>query len=293
MEFWQSIARTDPDQLAPVARLAEELGFSGLTMADHLARPLSIRSRYPYATDGWMATDESTPYLDPWILSASLARVTRKLRFMSSVYIPALRDPFSVAKAISTAALLSGDRVLIGIGVGWMEEEFELAGRPFRQRGRRTEELMQVVRKLFSGEMVEHHGEFYDFDPVQMAPVPSQHPLVLIGGHSPKALRRAAAADGWLGVNYDLETVPPILEALRANRRELGREHEPFEAALALNAPPELDDLYRLEAAGLTMIVNPPGLRATGERTSLDEKCRQLESYAKRFIEPLHHGRKG
>jgi alkanesulfonate monooxygenase SsuD/methylene tetrahydromethanopterin reductase-like flavin-dependent oxidoreductase (luciferase family) len=139
MQFWQSVARTPPAQLVPLARLAEALGFEGVTMADHLVRPHSIRSRYPYAENGRMATDESTPYLEPWQLSTFLARVTTRLRFMPYVYVPALRDPFSIAKAISTAAILSGNRVLVGIGVGWMEEEFALVGREFRGRGRRTD----------------------------------------------------------------------------------------------------------------------------------------------------------
>jgi len=287
MEFWQSISRTQSDQVVEVARLAEELGFAGVTMADHLVRPQTIRSRYPYAAGGKMATDETTPYLDPWMLSVALARETKRLRFMPYVYIPALRDPFSVAKSVSTAAILSDERVLLGIGVGWMEEEFALVGREFRGRGRRTDELMQVVRKLFSGEMVEHHGEFYDFDAVQMAPVPSRVPPVLVGGHSRIGLRRAAASDGWLGVNYDLEAVFGILESLREARREIGREQAPFDVALALNAPPELEDLRRLEEAGVTMVLNPPALRSTGEMSSLDEKRENLEAFAKRYIEPL------
>ena len=289
MEFWQSVARTHPDQLAPVAQLAEELGFAGVTMADHLVRPMSIQSSYPYAAGGKMATDERTPYPDPWLLSVFLARKTRRLRFMPYVYIPALRDPFNAAKTISTATLLSNDRVLMGIGVGWMEEEFALVERDFRGRGRRTDELMEVMKKLFSGEMVEHHGEFYDFDPVQMAPVPARFPPVLVGGHSPVALRRAAAADGWLGVNYDLEAVFPILETLHELRRALGRDASPFDAAIALNAPPALDDLRRLEDAGVTMLVNPPLLRPTGEMSSLDEKRAGLEAFAARIIEPLGH----
>ena len=287
MEFWQSIARTESKQLVPVAQLAESLGFSGLTMADHIARPLAIRSEYPYAAGGKMGTDDRTPYLDPWLLSVSLARATRQIRFMPYVYIPALRDPFSVAKAISTASLLTGDRVLVGIGVGWMREEFELVGRDFEGRGRRTDELMEVVRALFSGEMVEHHGEFYDFDAVQMSPVPDHMPPVLVGGHSPSALRRAAASNGWLGVNYDLESVFSILDRLRESRRALGREDEPFEAALALNVMPEIDDVLRLQDAGVTMLLNPPALHTTGRMTSLEEKRKNLESFAERLIEPL------
>ena len=196
MEFWQAIARTEVDQLVPVACLAEKLGFAGVTMSDHVVRFRAGASRYPYAGTGRMAMDETAPYPDPWVLCGALARATQRLRFMTYVYIPALRDPFSVAKAISTAALVSNDRVLMGVGVGWMEEEFALLERPFRQRGRRTDEMLDVIRKLFSGEMVEHHREFYDFDPVQMAPAPLRRPPILVGGHSPGALRRAAPADG-------------------------------------------------------------------------------------------------
>jgi probable F420-dependent oxidoreductase len=286
MEFWQAIARTDVDQLVPVARLAEELGFAGVTMSDHIVRPRTIESRYPYSPTGEMATDETTPYLDPWVLVGALSRATQCLRFMSYVYIPALRDPFSVAKAVATAAVVSDDRVMLGVGVGWMREEFELVERAFARRGRRTDELIAVVRRLLSGEMVEYHGEFYDFPPVQMAPVPRRCPPILAGGHSPAALARAAKLDGWLGVNYDVETVLPILRTLRDLRRKAKREELPFDAAIALDAPAEREDLERLEQAGVTIIVNPPVLRPTGERSSFEEKLESLQAYAERYLQP-------
>jgi probable F420-dependent oxidoreductase len=284
LQFWQAIARTDVEQLVPVAKLTEELGFTGVTMSDHIVRPKEIAPRYPYSPTGEMATDETTPYLDPWVLVGALARATKRLRFMSYVYIPALRDPFSIAKSISTAAIVSDDRILMGIGVGWMEEEFGLVERAFAKRGRRTDELIEVVRKLVVGGMVEHHGEFYDFPDVEMAPAPRRCPPILVGGHSSVALRRAAASDGWLGVNYDVEMVFPILEALHTLRKEMGREKLPFDAAIALNGPPEAEDLDRLEAAGISMIVNPPLLRPDGTRSSLDEKRKRLEAYAARYI---------
>jgi len=284
VQFWQAIARTQVDQLVPIAQLVEKLGFSGVTMSDHIVRLQKIASRYPYSATGEMAADESTPYLDPWVLVGALSRATKTLRFMPYVYIPALRDPFSVAKSISTAAVVSNDRILIGIGVGWMAEEFALVERMFEKRGRRTDELLAVMRKLMTGEMVEHHGEFYDFPPVQMAPAPRLSPPILVGGHSPLALRRAAASEGWLGVNYDLEAVLPILHTLRDLRRASGREELPFDAAIALNTPPEPEELVRLEEAGVTMIVNPPLLCPTGEMSSFSEKRDRLEAYAARYI---------
>jgi probable F420-dependent oxidoreductase len=285
VEFWQALSRTAVDQLVPVARLAEDLGFSGVTMSDHVVRPETVASRYPYSASGEMGTDDSTPYLDPWVLFGALARATSRLRFLSYVYIPALRDPFSVAKAISTAALVSEDRALLGVGVGWMAEEFALVEREFAGRGRRTDEMLEVMRKLCSGEMVEHHGEFFDFDPVQMAPAPRRFPPVLVGGHSEPALARAAGSDGWLGVNYDLAAALPLLETLRERRRAAGNQNEPFAVALALNETPSLDDLHRLQDAGVTMLVNPPLLGASGEMTSLDAKRAALEQYAARFVE--------
>lgn len=288
MQFWQAIARTDVDQLVRVAQLAEDLGFAGVTMSDHVVRPKEIASRYPYSVSGEMATDETTPYLDPWVLVGALARATKRLRFMAFVYIPALRDPFSVAKSVATAAIVSDDRILMGIGVGWMKEEFDLVERAYAKRGSRTDELMEVFRKLIAGGMVEHHGEHYDFPPVQMAPVPRRCPPVLVGGHSPIALRRAAASDGWLGVQYDVDSAVGILETLAGLRRLAGREALPFDAAIALDAPPEPEDLARLEAAGVTMIVHPPVLRPDGTRSSLSEKQDRLEAFAARYITPAH-----
>jgi alkanesulfonate monooxygenase SsuD/methylene tetrahydromethanopterin reductase-like flavin-dependent oxidoreductase (luciferase family) len=171
-----------------------------------------------------------------------------------------------------------------------MEEEFALVGREFRGRGRRTDELMEIVRKLMTGRMVEHHGEFYDFEPLQMAPVPPRMPPVLVGGHGPAALRRAAAADGWLGVNYDADAVVPILETLRALRQAHGRDEPRFDVAVALNAQPTLDGLRRLEDAGVTMLVNPPLLGPSGGTTTLEEKRVALETFAARVIEPMRHG---
>lgn len=254
-------------------------------MSDHVVRPRAIASRYPYSASGEMATDETTPYLDPWVLVGALSRATKTLRFMSYVYIPALRDPFSVAKSVATAAVVSGGRVLLGVGVGWMAEEFALVERSFESRGARTDELLEVMRRLMSGDMVEFHGEFYDFPPVQMSPVPAACPPILAGGHSAPALRRAAASDGWLGVNYDLETVLPILSTIRHLRKEAGRDGRPFDVAIALNASPDQADLDRLEDAGVTMIVNPPLLRADGGMSSFEEKRDVLEAYAARFIE--------
>ena len=148
MEFWQSIAVTEVDHLIEVSKIAEEVGFAGIAVADHLVKPQEIRSAYPYSEDGIPFWDADEPFPDPWVLIAAVARETTRVRFMPYVYVLPMRDPFSVAKAVSSAAVLSGDRVVLGAGVGWMKEEFDLAGQAFEARGRRTDEMGDSLRSL-------------------------------------------------------------------------------------------------------------------------------------------------
>lgn len=285
MKFFQSVSQTPTSQLVELARAIEEAGFDGITMSDHLVRPREVRSRYPYAASGEMAAGTATPYPDCWVLAGALAQVTRQLRFMTAVYVLPMRDPFSAAKAISTAAVLSNGRVMLGVGVGWMEEEFTLTGQRFAERGRRTDEMLEILRKLCSGEMQEHHGDFYDFGPLQMQPAPSACPPVLVGGHSPVALRRAARSDGWIGVNYDLPQALEVLAALEQARKQAGTRDRPFDAALALNTEPTREDCMRLEDAGATILFNPPLGLPRPLDASLESKRDEIAGFAERLIE--------
>ncbi len=298
MEFWQTVAFTEPEQLPEIARAAEEVGFTGLTIDDHLVTPAAVRSEYPYPETmarlmaslpdaGESLWDPGLPHLDPWVLSAALAMVTTRLRFMTYVFILPLRDPYTVAKAVSSAAVVSNGRVDLGIGVGWMAEEFALTGQDFRTRGARTDEMIEVLHLLLRGGMAEYHGRFYDFAPLQMAPVPGERVRVLIGGHSPTALRRAARNDGWLGINYEADDVGPLLARLAAVRAAEGRDGSDFRTVVAFNAPPALDELRRLRDAGLTSVVNPPWLFHGTPSSSIEHKRRSLEEFARRYIAPL------
>jgi probable F420-dependent oxidoreductase len=285
MKFFQSVSQTPTSQLVELARAIEGAGFDGITMSDHLVRPRDVSSRYPYTKSGEIAAGTATPYPDCWVLAGALAQVTQHLRFMSAVYVLPMRDPFTAAKAISTAAVLSNGRVMLGIGVGWMEEEFTLTGQRFAGRGRRTDEMLEILRKLCSGEMEEHHGEFYDFGPVQMQPVPSVCPPVLVGGHSPVALRRAARSDGWIGVNYDLPQAFEMLAALEQARKNAGTRDRPFDAAIALNTEPTREDCMRLEDAGATILFNPPLGLPKPSAASLDSKRAEMAGFAERLIQ--------
>jgi probable F420-dependent oxidoreductase len=283
MDFFASLAQAPTEQAVELACLAEALGFAGVTLSDHLARPADVRSRYPYSKDGKLLASRETAYPDVWVLVGALAQATRRLRFLSSVYVLPLRDPFSAAKAVSTAAVLSEGRVMLGVGIGWMREEFDLVQRPFEQRGARTDEMLELLRALMSGVEVEHHGRFYQVPPLRMLPAPTRVPPILVGGHSPRALERAARHDGWVGVHYDAGEVPPLMGRLRSARERAGTSERPFETVLAVNGPLANADVAALEAQGVTALVHPPAPAQAGA-PSLDDRRRHLEAFARRHL---------
>jgi probable F420-dependent oxidoreductase len=284
MQIFQVLSRTPTRELPELAAFAESLGFDGIGLSDHLVRPREVASAYPYSADGRMEAGTATPYPDVWVTIAALAQHTRRVRFVSNVYVMPLRDPFSVAKSVSTAAVLSGDRVVMGVGVGWMAEEFALTGQRFAARGRRTDEMLLVLEKLLSGEMVEHAGEFYRFAPLQMQPVPARRPLVWIGGESPAALARAARWDGWLGVYYDVDEALARLAQVDRLRREAGRGNRPFDVALALRSAPDREARRRLEEAGMTVLLHPAPWPADPSAMTLADRRRALEQAAERLL---------
>jgi len=288
MRFWQFLPFEEPGQLVELARIAEDVGFHGVLLGDHLAFPEKLQSPYPYSADGRPGFGPETPWPDPWVTLGAMASVTTRLRLSTSIYILPLRHPLHAAKAISTAAVLSGGRVALGTGVGWMREEFEAVGEDFAHRGRRTDEMVQVLRKLWSGEVVEHHGAHFDFDALRMRPAPPEPIPIYIGGASAPALRRAARlGDGWISAGSTPKEIPGVLARLQQLRREAGREHLPFETLLSVAAPPELDRFRRLRDEGVTAVVNWPLRYVLGPDSSLERKRQALEDYAERFIQPF------
>jgi len=288
MEFWQAIAYTEVEQLVGFARLAEECGFTGVTAGDHFVTPARIDSPYPYTGDQkpWVRPDDPSP--DPLILAGALAQVTTRLRFMVTVYILPMRHPVVAAKAISTAAVLSDNRLVLGVGVGWMQEEFRTAGQDFHTRGRRCDEALEVVQKLLSGGMVEHHGEFYDFPAVQMCPVPTRPVPILIGGHSEAAFRRAARYDGWQGAHYDVDEIPALVRRFDQVRARAGRLGSPRQVVVAVNELCDADQCKRLEDAGVTGVILMPLVFRGVSASSLETKRRAMEETAERLFVTNH-----
>jgi len=285
VKFWQALSFTEPEQLVAVARIAEEVGFHGVLVSDHLFHPATLRSSYPYAEDGRPGFDAHTPWPECWSSIAAMAAVTSRLRFATMVHVLPLRHPLEVAKATATVAVLSGGRVALGAGAGWMREEFDALGVDFRTRGRRFDEAIGLLRRLWTGDVVEHRGEHFDLPPLSMQPAPPEPLPIWVGGVSGPALRRAARlGDGWMGSGQTPDEVLELLGRLRALRSEAGRGADPFEVVAPLSVPPEPDGLRRLEDAGVTGTVSYPFPYALGPRSDLDAKRAYLEGFAEKVI---------
>ena len=287
MEFWQSLSSIEPEHAQPVARTAEALGFTGVTVGDHLVSPVVVESAYPYQpprkkpAPSW---GRGASFPDPFQLIAGMAASTTVLRFTTSVLIVPVRCVFSLAKSVSTAAVLSGERVVLGAGVGWMKEEFDLTGHNFSDRGPRTDEMLEIVAKLLAGGAVEHHGTYYDFPAVEMSPVPSTRVPVFVGGVSDPALRRAARWDGWLSPPTDISALSVCLARLARIREAGERRGESFEIMACFEGELDVETCLRAEELGVTSVL-VPSFRYRGlAQSTLADKQRWLESFATRMM---------
>lgn len=297
MKFWLSlISNTEFDQLREIASFAEEVGFYGLTLADHLVMPTTWESPYPYTEDGKIWWPETTPWLDPWLTIASMGAVTRRLRFATNIYLAALRDPFTAAKAVSTAAVLTGDRITCGVSVGWLKEEYDLAGIDFATRGKRMDEMLAVMRLLWTGKPVSHHGTLFHFDNAIMCPPPAKPIRIWSGGGSKAALRRAALNDGWLGLPMKIAELKSVVAGMHAIRRDANLPIEGFDVCAALLdplSPPLVNELQSIHVEHLTAIspwlMSPWGemrwVEDGDDPTKLDVKKRALERFAKAVLQ--------
>lgn len=285
MKFWQSLAFVEFDQVVELARFCEELGFHGVSYGEHLVTTREQMDEYLYKDSGNIFWNPDTHWPDPWVLSAALAQTTTRLQFLSTVYVLPLRDPLNVAKSLSTAAYLSGNRITLGVGVGWQKAEFEMVGQDFHTRGRRADEMLALIPALMSGKMTEFHGDFFDVPPVKMSPGTTKPVPIMIGGYAPAALRRAARHDGWMATAHVEEDIYPLLDALRSVREEAGDAQRPFDVWTGVINPDD-GTHERLAEAGVTM-VNGTNFLAEDGRTalsSIDDKKRRLETFAKRFL---------
>jgi len=281
MKFVLSTSFSTVAHLTEIAPVADRHGWHAMSFSDHVVNPEQITNPYPYTEDGSRRWEAFTDWPDPWVTIGALAAITTRLRFTNNIFVLPMRNPFLVAKAISTAAVISNNRVTPAFGVGWSQDEFALLQQDFRTRGKRTDEMLEIMRLLWTGEMVEYHGRYYDFERLEMNPAPSARIPIWIGGISDPAMRRAArVADGWV---TDLQTSAEIIECIekiRAWRRDYGRADEPFEVMATPSDAWDVEGYRRLEEAGVTHILTMPWAFYHGETEDLSLKCDGVKRFA-------------
>jgi probable F420-dependent oxidoreductase len=286
VRFWLGASFADTDQFLELARTAERCGFDTLTLSDHLFYA-DFATPYPYSKSGKPRWTAETHWPDVWVTIGAMSAVTTTLRFAPNVYIAPARDLFTVAKQVSTAAVLSRDRVSFGVGVGWCAEEFAATGQDFHTRGRRLNEMIPVLRELWTGGTVTIDG----LPELSISPTPAEPIPVMVGGDSEAALRRAAKlGDGWIGNRiYTEEQLDTVLDSLRGWLDEYGRTG-PFEIIAPLAVLPDADTYRHFAAKGVTGTMAAPWWLAAPEEKqrygegTLELKVATMERFAEEVI---------
>ena len=263
MKFGISFANAGPaarpTHAAELARLAEEAGFESLWTVEHVVVPRDYASAYPYARDGRMPGGEDTDIPDPLIWLAYVAAATQRIHLATGILILPQRNPVILAKEVATLDLLSGGRVLLGIGVGWLAEEFSALGVPFEGRGRRSDEYIEALRALWSGGDATYQGEFASFERAVSRPQPEQKggPPIIVGGHSEAAARRAGRlGDGFFPGARGREELAKLIAVMRESADKAGRDPDSIE--ITAGGRPDLETIEAWSGMGVSRFLIPP-----------------------------------
>jgi len=279
MEFGLALAHTHTSIWEEVAILADDLGFESLWCPDHLVLPLDLAGT-PYQDGGAPPIPSDTPLFDwPAYLSFLAAR-TRTLRLGTYVHLLGLRHPLVSARAFATTDLLSGGRLLLGVGAGWLKSEWRAVGYDPATRGARLDEAIEVHRRLWTDDVIAHDGEFWQWDPVRFEPKPTRPggPPILVGGESARALRRAAElGDGWMSMPHDTPaSVRVQVERLHELLRRRGRDPEGFEVTSCVLSAPSVAEVEQWRDAGVDRLIVKPWERT---RDTLESMSRFAEAH--------------
>jgi probable F420-dependent oxidoreductase len=279
VKFAISLGMLNPAAWVAVTEEADRLGFDSVWIPEHLVLPVDLGGS-PHDGQEHPPIPSDIPVFDALGYLCFLAARTERIRFGTQVLNIGLRHPFVTARAVATLDVLSGGRVDFGVGASWLEAEWRAVGLDFASRGRRVDEAIEVCRRLWAEPVVEHHGEFFDFDPVAFEPKPVQQPgpKLHIGGDGPAALRRAATVgDGWVPMNHTVDQIPAAVAKLAELRERAGREGR-VEVTLGgqIESPA---DAAAYEAAGVDRVFVRPWRRTSD---ALDS----IRAFAERFIGP-------
>jgi probable F420-dependent oxidoreductase len=279
VEFGINLASVNQRFWPDVAEEADRLGFESLWIPEHVVIPVQSTGS-PHLGQEHPPIPSTIPIVDPLGMLCHLAARTTRIRLGTHVYNIGLRHPFLTARGAVTVDVLSGGRLDLGVGASWLRSEWEAMGLDFATRGARVDEAIEVCRRLWTEDVVEHHGRFFDFGPTAFVPKPVQRPLALhIGGDGPAALRRAAAVGtGWVPMNHTLDEVPASLDRIHRLAAAAGRT-DPIQVTLSGTvASPH--DVTAYADAGVTRLVVQPW-------SASREAVEGMRRFAAAFLAPL------
>jgi probable F420-dependent oxidoreductase len=265
---------TDPVEAIRLAQAAEGAGFESIWTVDHVVVPAGYRSTYPYDPSGRLPSGEGTVFPDPLIWLAYVAAQTTTLRLGTGILILPQRNPLVLAKELATLDHLSGGRMILGVGIGWLEEEFRALGVPFADRVQRTEEAIGAMRALWSEEQASFEGSTVAFTDCFLRPQPPRGTIpVHVGGHSRAAARRAGRiGDGFFPFGVSPDELPPLIDIVRTSAEESGRDPAKIEVTVQCNVTTGTDALTEvnsLRELGATRILVPAVLFGSDPQLSL------------------------
>ncbi|PXX07711.1 TIGR03619 family F420-dependent LLM class oxidoreductase [Mycolicibacterium moriokaense] len=286
MQYTCAVPMCPIDQLIELAKTAEEVAFDNIALPDSIFYMEKQTADYPYTADGSRMWNEETPWVDPLIAAGAMGAVTSKLRFYTNVMKLGSRNPVLMARQVGSVANLTNNRFGFGVGIGWAPEEFEWCGQPYAKRGKRVDEMIDVIKLLLGGGMVEFHGEFYDFERLQMSPAPTKPVPFYVGGHTDVALKRAARiGDGWTSAMLTSDQLAEIIGKIKKLLADAGRAGDPFEYQAVCIDKFDVEGHRDLVAAGVTdNIVMPWVFDGLGFDAPLDKKQDSLKRYADTYI---------
>ncbi|MEM7436189.1 MAG: TIGR03619 family F420-dependent LLM class oxidoreductase [Myxococcota bacterium] len=274
-------AMCDPAQYVTLAQEAERLGFDAFVIPDSIAYPEHSDSKYPYTPDGNREFLDGAPFIEPFILATTLAAVTSTLRLHTFVVKLPVRHPVLVAKQAASLAVMSQNRFSLGVGLSPWPEDFDICDVPWKARGKRMNEMMEMIRGLTAGGFFSYEGDTFQLQSIKLAPTPTEPIPLLVGGHSDAALRRAVTlGDGWMHAGGDQGELETMIAKLHTMRTDLGLAAKPFEIHAASYLALTVDGLKQLEDLGVTDAVigfRPPYQKDT---TPLETKLQSMRMYA-------------
>ncbi|MCB1693207.1 MAG: LLM class F420-dependent oxidoreductase [Pseudomonadales bacterium] len=245
------------EHMIGIAQMAEGAGFESVWTFEHVIVPLDYKSKYPYSPSGKMGAAPETNFIDPLIALTAIAANTKTIRLGTGVNILSQANPLYLAKQTASLDMVSGGRFMLGVGIGWLQEEFAAMGVPFEKRGARFDDYVEAMRKVWSGETVEHDSEFLSWHGFKSYPVPVQNPMpVIIGGIKGKIHQRIAKyGNGWYAPTTDPAELKQHLDLVRAECDKIGRDFNEIEITCMWAGTGGKEAIEQWEQAGCHRLV--------------------------------------